>query len=191
MEITIEGIAATIGVVVTLSVFIVQMRQANGLRRQENYLQLELASNEVFRFEAANGAVIERARASGPQTADFDTADSAVIENYILQCLNLFEIAIRYREEKMFDRAIFGSWVAWFHELHTYRYFREIWPDMRMHYTPDLRKVMDVPVASWGDEMDEDARLAAFFGHVAKVLKCRIVRDWIGEAGPKAGVGRA
>ncbi len=174
-------------------------RQAERDRRvelQENYLRLELASNELFRYEAEHGGVLAAYKLS-QMPPDFrpDAASDSIADNFFLQQLNLFEIAARFRRDDVFARNIFGSWVIWYHDVATSWYFRQNW--MRNYsdnYTIDLLNIFHPMIGYFEREIgdadlssdDNDARAQAFkrvfFEHVAKVFDCNVVLDWLARS---------
>lgn len=181
LDASLEGYAAAIGLIGSLIVFLFQQRRLIQLRKQENYLSLEIASTELFRYEAQYGAVL--APYMEPQRPDdFSPApgDDIVASNFYLQALNLFEIAVRLRGENGFDPKIFGSWVIWFYDCTQAWYFRAHWPDWRENYTTELRQVFDASVQRFAAGADEADR-TFFFEHVSKVMKCPVVRRWLAD----------
>jgi len=140
--------------VVTLVITILSARKANRVEREENYIQLELASNELFRFEADHAAQLEPFQ------------------------LNLFEIAVRLREQDRFGKIAFGTWVVWFYDTLNEWFFREEWPTLRENYTVELRGIFDEMLEQFDTSEDPEIRKDKFFAHVATKLDCSIVRAW-------------
>ncbi|GGE50756.1 hypothetical protein GCM10011367_27090 [Marinicauda pacifica] len=180
LETSMEAVVAFAALLVSLVVFLLQQRKMIQLRKQENYLSLELSSNEVFRYEAEYGARLEPfMEETRPGEWTPGPGDESVAGNFYLQCLNLFEIALRLRQEGGFDPKILGSWVIWFHATTQSWYFRAQWPELRENYTDVLRDVFDEPVERYDEFAGDEERRAYFFGHVAKVMDCKIVRKWL------------
>ena len=103
-----------------------------------------------------------------------------VADNFFLQQLNLFEIAARFRREKAFAEAIFGSWVIWFHDVHNSWWFRARWnEDYRDNYTKDLREIFDDPVKNYDPAAAPIQRKRAFFAHASKVFNCPVILKWL------------
>ncbi|MCP2670509.1 hypothetical protein NHF40_06180 [Maricaulaceae bacterium EIL42A08] len=182
LEASLEGYAAAIGLVGSLFVFLLQQRRLIQLRKQENYLALELASTDLFRFEAQYGAVLAPyMEASRPENFEGDVGNDAIATNFYLQQLNLFEIAVRLRKQNGFEPRIFGSWVIWFFDASQSWYFRDNWSSWRENYTGSLRAVFDQPVKRFSSDgvTPEDRRF--FFDHVAKSINCPVVRRWLDD----------
>lgn len=182
MQASLEGVVATIGLLGSLVVFLLQQRRMIQLRKQENYLSLEIASTELFRYEAQYGAVLTGYMETR-QPGDFSPkpGDDVIASNFYLQALNLFEIAVRLRRDDGFDPKIFGSWVIWFYDSTQSWYFREHWPEWRENYTNALRRVFDEPVKRFSSSEPDPADRPYFFDHVSKVMKCPVVKRWLAD----------
>jgi hypothetical protein len=176
-----EAIAALIGVLVALVIFFRQQQQLLSVQRQQTYQRLELASNELFRFAADNAGVLARYVKEEP-SGDLTDLEKAIADNHIYQTLNLFEMAARLRRAKFFEDEIFGSWVIWYYEMLGSWYFRRKWPEIRPNYTSEMRLVFDEPIRKFDPNASDAERKQQFFAHVARVLKCPLVRDWLVEA---------
>lgn len=170
---------ALLGVLATLTIFALQNRRANRLERQENYMRLELASNDLFRFEADNAATLapfgEPVKPQGP----VDPAAARFARAFHFMTLNLFEISVRLRKTKTIAPEVFGSWVAWYYDTLTSWFFRDEWPDLRRNYTQEIRAAFDPFVAGFDPAEDDDARRKRFFVHVGKVMNCAIIKEWL------------
>ncbi len=171
---------ATIGLILTLIFFIIQQKRANRIEKNENYLRLELASNELFQFEAANAELMniydvpER-----PAGYVADQVAETRMTAFHFMTLNLFEISTRLRWDSTIEADVYGSWVIWYYNTMEGWYFRENWPEYRMNYTPQLRNMFDGFIAEWDPEEDDEARTKRFFDHVADVYDCPVVRKWL------------
>lgn len=174
--------AAVGGVGASIVTFLAQHHQATKATIRDTYTRLELASNEVFRFEAANAAALQPFKASSRPDRPLSPEGALLAENYYLQQLNLFEIAVRFRRTGAVDKVVFGSWVAWFFEALQSWSFRAAWRDTRLHYTPELRAIFDGPVEMFDPSRDEIDNRRAFFRHVAKTIGCPIIENWISDA---------
>lgn len=174
-----------LGLLTTLILFFLQQRRLEKVQRQQTYQRLELASNEVFRFAADNAGVLIRYQGmERDASVDFERScvENSVAENHIYQTLNLFEMAARLRQARFFEDEVFGSWVIWYYEMLGSWYFRHKWAEFRLNYTREMRLVFDEPIDKFDPDMDDDERKRRFFGHVAKVLKCPVVKDWLRTA---------
>jgi hypothetical protein len=190
MENQVQSFAAIAGLIITLTVFTLQQRSANKARIRDTYLKLELSSNEIFRFEAANAVALALYIEEAPPTGERRSDDDLLAENFYLQQLNLFEVSVRFRQTNIMEKSVFGSWVSWYYEVLTSWFFREKWPGLRAHYTPELRDIFDGPVASFGAFADEEARRREFFRHVGKLMRCKVIRDWLNDDRAGKSVGK-
>jgi hypothetical protein len=179
-------VIASIGLIITLVIFMIQQRGLIRVQKRETYQRLELASNDVFRFTASHAAVLARYQTmKRDPSIDFakTVADNTIADNYIYQTLNLFEMAARLRKDRFFEDEVFASWVIWYYELLTHWYFRDKWQEIEPNYTGEMRDVFDKAVRSF-DSYDNDARRKReFFAHVARVLRCPDVERWLDRAG--------
>lgn len=169
------------GLLLTLGIFVWQSWRNARLERQENYVRLELASNELFRFEADKAAVLAHFDDLVPPAAPLDAAADRVARCFYFMTLNLFEVSIRLRSNHARTVApeIFGSWVAWFYDTLTSWYFRQEWPDLRRNYTRELRLVFDPFVEKFDPAEDDEARRRRFFVHVGDKLHCKVIERWL------------
>jgi hypothetical protein len=167
------------GILLTLAIFVWQNLRAARIERQENYMKLELASNDLFRFEADNAEVLVPFDELAKPPGVIDPKADRFARSFYFMTLNLFEISIRLRKDKTIAPEVFGSWVAWYYDTLTSWYFREEWPDLRRNYTKEIRAAFDPFVTGFDPAEDEDARRKRFFAHVGKVLKCRIIEEWL------------
>ncbi|MCR9130717.1 MAG: hypothetical protein NXI12_14485 [Alphaproteobacteria bacterium] len=182
LEASLEGYVAAVGLFVSLVIFLLQQRRLIQLRKQENYLSLELSSTELFRYEAQYGAQLAPYMATTrPDKFEGSVSGDAVATNFYLQQLNLFEIAVRLRKANSFDPKIFGSWVIWFYDAAQSWYFRENWFQWRDNYTRALREIFDAPVAKFSKEKPSIEDRRYFFLHVAKAMKCPVVKKWLDD----------
>ena len=169
---------AVIAVVVTVGTFGFRAWKETRIMKFNMYQNLEFASNELFRFEAENHAKIDPFMSmNAPDTEP--TMTRSVINNYLYQTLNLFEIAAAYRAEKLIEPAVYGSWVIWYYNTLNSWYFRQSWEEIRINYTPTLRNIFDDPVSRFDFQFDEEDRRQRFFEHVAKLMKCEDVGSWL------------
>jgi hypothetical protein len=176
----ITAIATLAGLIVTILIFLVKQQRDQAVRRQEAYLQLELSSNEVFRFEALYGSHLAPFLAPQPDQ-QAPLPGTTLIDNHISQILNLFEIAARYRRIGFIDGEVFGSWVAWYHDLLCSWYFRHRWLHIREHYTHELRAVFDEPVARFDAAAPAPQRKRDFYRHVAGKFACQDTASWLDQ----------
>lgn len=184
-----EAVATSVGVVVALLsvaisvyIFSVQQRRLLSVEKQQTYQRLELASNELFRFAADNAGVLARFHTleEDPSIGVTDV-ERVIADNHIYQTLNLFEMAARFRQAKLFEDEIFGSWVIWYYSMLESWYFRQTWDDVRANYTSEIRRIFDRPIKNFDPRAGVAERKSEFFAHVAKELKCPRVRAWLDD----------
>lgn len=162
------------------------------VEKSNAYLQLEVASSDVFRYEAEKSGTIEAFRKTQVSDAEKaeaedDKAGAAVAYNLYFQTLNLFEVCTRFRRQDVIEHEVFASWVAWFYDTLDDWYFRDQWDDLRTNYKRDVRDIFDMGVAIFGkDRMGEsdspevdDARKAAFYDLVARQMQCSEIAGWL------------
>ncbi|GLK51914.1 hypothetical protein GCM10017621_14220 [Maricaulis virginensis] len=152
--------------------------------RRSTYINLETEALNIFRFEAEHRAVLARIfNEPEDRPVDLDDEETVVANNYFLQILNLFEIAVRLRSRGNLDPMIFGTWVSWFLEVSEMGWFRRNWPDYRLHYSPDMRGIFDTYFRTVPDlSIPFEERRKHFFEAAAKQMRCRTVRKWLDNA---------
>ena len=190
-----------IGLLVAVATFViaqaVQKRRDRAIARRKIYQELELASIDLFRFEAGQLDLIRPVWQAGVAMPAVGTAERTVVSNYVCQILNLFELATRFRLDGTMPPDVFGSWVAWFHQLIAAPGFGEIWQESRLNYLPALRAFIDEGLALEAGESDPDTRQRNFYAAVAKRLQCPVIEHWLDEtplppsirSTPRAGAG--
>ena len=178
---TLTAIVTAIGLILTIGMFAYQQFKENRFHKFNIYQNLEFASNEIFRFEAAHSEEIASfLKVTKDQHGP--NGDIFIIDSYLYQILNLFELAIKYRKENLLDKNVYGSWVIWKYDILESWYFRQCWREIRLNYTKDLRDIFDGSVDGFDPAMNVADRREKFFSHVAKILKCREISKWLGEA---------
>lgn len=138
---------------------------------RETYLTLELAANDVFRFEADHPELVRQIFEKGAVLPAEEAAERVILLDYVCQILNLFELATRFRCEQIVPKDIFESWVAWMYQIWTAPGFITLWPTIRHDYTEGLQKIMDFRA---GEGPDVEKR---FYKHVRHVIDCSAVDD--------------
>jgi hypothetical protein len=175
----VGGLAGGLGVLVALLGLVWQQARLIRSQQRETYMRLELASIEVFRFEAANAAILGYYQGLvDPGGQRTEVADTVALNHYY-QTLNLFEIIVRLTRAKEVDHEIFGSWVIWQHDLLCQWYFRDCWPQLRQNYTSELRAIFDRPVGQFDPGQDGEVRKMEFFHHVAATTNIPTVKKWL------------
>ena len=124
----------------------VQKRRDREVARREIYQRLELASIDLFRFEADHLDLIRPLYSGEPAPAD--PAAFHAYRNYVCQILNLFEMASELCCAGVVEEEVFSSWIAWFEELGQAKGFRSLWEGgLRDNYTGTLGAVMELAMA--------------------------------------------
>lgn len=146
-RIGLDGIAQVLVVLLSVAAVLygisVQKRRDREIAMREIYQQLELASIDLFRFEADHLELISPLYSgNAPPT---DPAAFHAYRNYVCQILNLFEMAVEMCCGGSISDDIFTSWIEWFRELGQAPGFAPLWNrGLRDHYTGKLQKVMDL-----------------------------------------------
>ena len=169
-------------------------RDSLRVEKSTAYLALEVASSDIFRYEAENFERLAPYREMFASPGDIkaltasDSENAIIAYNLYFQTLNLFEVCARFRRQEVIEHEVFASWVTWFYDTLDDWYFRDQWPDLRGNYTADVRDVFDlglqifsdIPVERHhvrGDEVDH-ARRREFFRRVALVMDCEEIEGW-------------
>lgn len=185
--ITLDTLITSCSVLVAIVTFvvthIVTRHRDRKVANREIYQQLELASNELFRFEGTNKELTVPLWDNNAALPPEKTPAYNAFMNYVCQILNLFEMAIRFRREHIMPVDAFGSWVTWYYDVCSQRNFAPLWQTIRFNYTRDLRTVIDHGVAlARQHATDSEAGRVTFFAYVAKQLNCPVIRDWLKES---------
>jgi GNAT superfamily N-acetyltransferase len=163
------------------------------LEKSAAYLQLELASIEVFKYKAACWYSIDWAMTGeNPEKRALGQIREEA-DQYFYQCLNLFEIASRFRKEGVIVPEIYASWVAWFFETLEFPYFREQWAEAyRDNYTREVREIFDAGVAlGWRAGENPNVLREAFYARVGDIIGCDEIRHWRVAVPHAAEAGRS
>lgn len=152
------------------------------MRKIDLYQDLELASIDLFRFEAEHAERLKRFQdltRNDLSVAGATDQDWLIMRKFYEQTMNLFEMAARFRKKKIIEPEVYGSWVIWYYDTLLHWAFREQWADLRQNYTPELRAVFSGFVTEFDPKESDDARKRRFFKHVAEITKCRVVGRWL------------
>lgn len=119
-----------------------QARREQEQGRIEIYQRLELASNELHRFEADHPDLI-RPLYTG-EGAPTDPAVALAYRNYVSQILNLFELQVELYGSGLVDDRILATWGHWFVEVGRAPGFRTVWEaEVGEHYSPLLCSMIE------------------------------------------------
>jgi hypothetical protein len=134
---------------------------------REIYQKLELASIDLFRFDAGSSKVTGLLWAENQSLPKEGTTERYAFLNYVCQILNLFEMSIRFRKENIMPAEVFGSWVIWYYDLFSRPNFLPIWKEVKLNYTCDLRRVVDKCIEIESEIENEQEQKERFFRFVA------------------------
>lgn len=126
------------------------------------YQTLELASIELFRFEADHPKVIAPLWEKDAPLPVEGTAEFVAAMNYLCQNLNLFEMAIRFYRNGVFENDIFRSWQTWVFAVAHAPGFPRLWKAVENDYVQILQNVMNTA--------HEAASLDAFKDEIQKMF---------------------
>lgn len=149
------------GFLALILITVLQHQATKTVTKREIYQRLELASIDLFRFEFEHSErvfVLYSEDETLPPTKSRQYRD---VLNHVTQILNLFEMIVMFRREKIISPAIFASWVAWFWDMSQTPNFVIIWKDNSSNYTRELQFVLDsgVESADWQEYIDRLNRI--------------------------------
>ena len=154
------GLTLDIGIILALAAVFFELRSQRNRDRElarrdqersqfEIYQRLELASNDLHRFEADHLDLI-RPLYTG-KGAPTDPAELHAYTNYVSQIMNLFELQIELYRRKLVEEDTLCTWLPWFNDLGAAPGFPDVWSDdFRPNYSNHLQRVMDLAVQSRG-----------------------------------------
>lgn len=174
----IQSLSIIFGFVIFIITHILSKMRDRAVANRETYQILELASIELFRFEANHIEIIRPVWEDSVPVPPEGKAEHIVVIDYVCQILNLFEMAIRFRKEGVVPPQVFGSWVIWFYNLSNAPHFPEIWEEVRWDYTIDLREIINEGVRLKKEKLDEEERREQFFINVSKIFRCKAISDY-------------
>jgi len=149
-----ELILLIISVGAVLSGILLEKRRDRAIAKREIYQRLELASIDLFRFEADHLDLI-RPLYTGEDAAS-DPAMFHAYQNYVCQILNLFEMSVELFCEGVIEEQVFRSWIAWFRETGQAPGFASLWNGgLRDNYTGRLARIMDLAAGVVSDDFPE------------------------------------
>ncbi|MBV6489473.1 MAG: hypothetical protein H3C55_04100 [Pseudorhodoplanes sp.] len=188
----VSTFAQMIGIIIAATMVIVTNRhnasEAEKTSRQQIYQTLELESVQLFRFECEHPELVEplwissldeAGRRRNLSDTELDLLEYRLTQ-HICQTLNLFEIACRFRKQKIMEPEVFGSWMIWMLELCTRLEFRNHWKGeqrsgtrVELNYVAELRDIINAGIhfsAECEGEYDDDDRRRSFFKYVANLM---------------------
>ncbi|SOD17417.1 hypothetical protein [Nitrosomonas ureae] len=166
-------------VIVSIFIGIINKRSTE----QQTYQLLELAAIELFRFESHNSSICSLLhKEKGVKLQNMRIKTQIEFEAYITQVLNLFEIAIKYRLQKIFPADAFASWLPWMLEICGYATFRINWKEkFKPHYTNDLIIIIDTGIKCIEENRNksQDSIKDEFYNRVAIIFKNDMtIKNW-------------
>lgn len=174
-----EALVASCALLLALGSFLYTWRREGRLEKSAAYVALELASIDVFKYKAAHFDAIGWARGGGNPRRKSHAQLKEEADCFFYQCLNLFEVASRFRRQNIIVSEVYASWVAWFYETLEFPYFREQWAqEYRDNYTRELRDIFDAGLALDWSHQDDNLRRTHFYQAVGHVLKCKSIQSW-------------
>lgn len=109
------------------------------LRKEENYIQMEMKSLELFRLTIDYPELLKLYE-SAPKKR-LKRKEQLRLSEYATSLLNMFEIQCRLRKKAHIDPVIFASWIPWIISLINGSFFRTAWKkELFIHYEPEFRK---------------------------------------------------
>jgi hypothetical protein len=192
----VNSFAQIIGIIIAATMVIVTNRHnaenADDTQRQLIYQTLELESVRLFRFECEHPELVARLwypeRPALPETMRYpEEVREFQLREYICQILNLFEMACRFRSQRIFEAEVFKSWVIWMWELCNEKAFQVQWKqkELNLNYVERLREIIDAGIhfatgcpagAGAADSLAQTPTISpsdrrrAFFRYVGRVL---------------------
>ena len=179
----VANLIAFVAFTLALMSYIYTSVREHRVEKSAAYLQLELASIEIFRFRSAHWDTIRWAEGKQVETNKCQDQLEEEADQFYYQCLNLFEVCSRFRHARIVTPDIYGSWVAWFYETLESPYFRKRWAAVYCdNYTTELRRVFEIGMALDWVSGDDLSRRQQFYQGVGRFLDCPIIRNWNVEA---------
>ena len=167
---------STLDIIVTISGFtaailaLVSLKKQREIEKNGIYQQLELASIGFFKWEAENNNTLSKIRNNQQNISD---DEEKIAETYYTQVMNLFELIIHNINRRAIPHEVFGSWLPWIHEFANEPGFDKIWPEIRLHYIPECRKVIESAMEQPSDK---------FIWEICKNKKYKLkIGDWMGS----------
>lgn len=181
-EITLGDIISAISVMIALMAVLTTLWFENKRHKEvafkEIYQQLELASIELFRFESGNKHLVDLIWMESKKEISSDPAEHFILTNYVCQYLNLFEMAVRFKKEKVMPDDVFGSWITWVFDLCSAPGFKKIWMHCKYNYISDLRIVINAGIHIAEKELPEHEARVEFFHFMAEKYKSELILKW-------------
>lgn len=183
IEYLLKFSAALASIVSVIFTYIMSSEQTNRSKKQELYQTLETQSMELFRFEIDHSDLVRLLWFSSSD--EFEQASETeryCVKQYICQILNLFEMAVNFRQQGILPKDVFGSWVIWMWELCGSGNFQNLWldedEDFPLNYTEDMARLLSSAVSIARETGTTDPKLK-FFQLVENTFDCPEVGNWL------------
>lgn len=187
--IRLSDLLSALGIIVSAAIFAATYWFTKNQDRDEAnrqiYQQLELASVRLFQNEITypNLALLWEHSSRQLHTLAPDLPLD-FFESYILQQLNLLEMAYSFRKQHLMPAEVFGSWVEWFGKLCESPFFRECWTrkdaEAPLNYVPEFREILYEGCMIYAEqELALDKKRKKFFSYVGDKIKCPLVCQWL------------
>ena len=139
-----QAIVTFVVFLASIITFLITSHQNRKLQHRRNYVDLEFEASRIFQV-CVNNPEIPAYLEGAPFDSKTGQLTPERVYWFVCQVLNVFEIIISFRKEKMVTSDLFNTWVSWFHELGTAERFGEFWEDEEIwsHYKEDLQKIMN------------------------------------------------
>ena len=182
----VNSFAQIIGIIIAATMVVVTNRhnaeRADDTERQVIYQTLELESVRLFRFECEHPELVARLWFPGhpalPETVRYpQDIREFQLREYICQILNLFEMACRFRSQRIFEAEVFKSWVIWMWELCGEEAFQKQWDEgeLKLNYVERLREIIDSGIhfatSAQPPTVSTADRRRAFYKYVGHVMR--------------------
>lgn len=120
-------------------------RASRRTQNADTYFKLETEASRLFEIARQSPELIAYLEGAEVDAAEAKKYDRELV-HYLPQVLNLFEISILFRDEGIFERDTFSTWLAWYLEIAMAKRFPGQWEEMRLHYRPELREIMQAGI---------------------------------------------
>lgn len=183
-EITLGDIISAISVLIALAAVMTTLWFENKRHKEvvfkEIYQQLELASIELFRFESENEELVTLLWEENKiNEIKEGTASYFIYTNYVCQYLNLFEMSVRFKVEKVMPDDVFGSWITWIFDVCSAPGFKEVWQHCKYNYIEELRVVINKGLIILQKEQPVELSKNEFFQFMAQRYRSEIILKWL------------
>lgn len=180
----INNAAQILGIVIAAAMIVItnhlNSKQQNATAQHKIYQTLELQSVQLFQWECEHPQFAKMFWfAENPPR---DELKRHLLRQYICQTLNLFEMAVRFRRQKIVAPEVFGSWVIWMWEVCRAPVFQKLWGGeggIWTNYVAEFRRIMTRGIEITREPGNEASQRKAFFKFVGELFDCEDVEHWM------------